>query len=66
MAVSCIVLTSLDLLTLLDINECADDNGNCEHYCTNYIGSYECSCRDGYERDAHLCNGMKQHVTTYT
>ncbi|KAK7507523.1 hypothetical protein BaRGS_00001458, partial [Batillaria attramentaria] len=34
--------------TCNDINECATDNGGCEHNCANSDGSYECSCRQGY------------------
>ena len=32
----------------IDINECDDDNGGCDHVCTNTAGSYECSCNSGY------------------
>ena len=32
----------------IDINECLDDNGGCNHTCTNTPGSYNCSCYDGY------------------
>ena len=32
--------------------------------CNNTIGSYECSCHDGYELDSdqHYCNGSVLHV----
>ena len=33
---------------LLDIDECAEDNGGCSHTCTNTGGSFKCSCPDGY------------------
>ena len=35
---------------MADINECEDgNNGGCTHECTNTRGSYQCSCRLGYE-----------------
>lgn len=35
--------------TCRDINECAVDNGNCEHRCTNRPGGRTCSCNPGYQ-----------------
>nr|XP_026693868.1 fibrillin-3 isoform X4 [Ciona intestinalis] len=29
-----------------DIDECANNNGGCSHFCTNTNGSYSCSCPD--------------------
>ena len=34
-----------------DIDECLVNNGGCEQVCTNAIGSYSCSCRDGFKVD---------------
>ena len=37
---------------LLDIDECAEANAelnNCEQNCNNTVGSFECSCRQGYQ-----------------
>lgn len=31
-----------------DHNECAIDNGGCDHRCKNYAGYFTCSCKDGY------------------
>ncbi|XP_077973794.1 bone morphogenetic protein 1-like [Styela clava] len=31
-----------------DKDECAISNGGCEHECVNTIGSYSCTCRNGY------------------
>ena len=45
----------------VDINECSDDNGGCDHTCTNTVGSYSCGCNDGYEldtEDEHTCIGI--------
>ena len=36
---------------IIDIDECDDDNGGCDHVCTNTAGSYECSCNSGYSLD---------------
>ena len=43
----------------IDINECNTNNGGCEHFCTNTIGSYDCTCRVGYDlaTDFHGCDG---------
>ena len=34
---------------VIDINECANNNGGCQHNCTNRNGSYNCSCAAGYK-----------------
>lgn len=31
-----------------DVDECATNNGGCQHDCTNTMGSYRCSCHNGY------------------
>lgn len=45
---------------MLDMNECLTDNGGCNHNCENTLGSYTCSCKDGYElsTNLHTCIGM--------
>ena len=47
------------ILCCTDVNECNTNNGGCEHFCTNSIGSYDCSCRVGYDLafDFHGCDG---------
>lgn len=35
-------------LSIADINECSNNNGDCQHTCNNEPGSYFCSCDDGY------------------
>ena len=48
-------------LRYVDINECAGVN-NCSYdsNCTNTLGSYQCSCHDGYldEGNGYTCTGM--------
>ena len=48
-------------LHFVDINECAGVN-NCsdDSYCANALGSYQCSCHDGYldEGNGYTCTGM--------
>ena len=53
-------VTSL-LLRNVDINECIDSD--CEQMCNNTVGSYTCSCNNGYSlnSDGRNCSGM---VTT--
>ncbi|XP_053373877.1 fibrillin-1-like isoform X2 [Mercenaria mercenaria] len=40
-----------------DIDECRMDNGGCEHSCINVIGSFFCTCENGY-----ISIGQKCHV----
>ena len=42
-----------------DINECSEGTSGCAQVCTNTIGSYNCSCNQGYhlEIDGQTCNG---------
>ena len=41
-----------------DIDECTENP--CEQSCTNTIGSFTCSCNNGYvlDEDGRSCNGM--------
>ena len=40
-------------------SECDIDNGGCDHYCTETINNYTCSCYPGYtlQLDGHTCTG---------
>ena len=52
--------TLLFLLYLhIDINECEGAN-DCQQRCTNLMGSYNCSCQDGFtlNSDGKTCTGM--------
>ena len=46
-------------MCILDIDECSENNDNCSQNFSNTIGSYQCSCNDGYtlDSDQHNCNG---------
>ena len=53
--------TCVNVSLHVDVVECADgNNGGCEHECTNTIGSFTCSCRDGFtlSTDQRNCDGM--------
>ena len=47
------------LLTLSAASECDVDNGGCDHYCTETINNYTCSCYPGYtlQADGKTCTG---------
>ena len=43
-----------------DINECTANTSTCEQLCSNTIGSFVCSCVDGYRlniTDNSTCDG---------
>ncbi|XP_047481962.1 tolloid-like protein 2 [Penaeus chinensis] len=50
-----------------DKDECATDNGGCQHICKNTIGSYVCSCLNGFtlHENRHDCKegGCKHEIT---
>jgi len=45
--------------TIVDIDECAVNNGNCSQNatCNNVLGSYECTCMTGFSGDGFNCTG---------
>ena len=49
---------------IVDYNECAIFNGNCSQFCFNTIGSYMCSCQNGYalNADGRTCSGKGNNV----
>ena len=44
-----------------DKDECSLANGGCQHVCTNTMGSYQCSCNDGFKLDSNglTCSGKR-------
>ena len=46
------------MLVYVDEDECATNNGGCEHTCNNTAGSFTCSCNDGFELvNSFCCSG---------
>lgn len=49
------------------MDECATNNGGCQHECQNTIGSYICACHNGFtlHENGHDCKegGCKYHIT---
>jgi len=48
-------------MLFVDIDECLTNISGCSQACTNTIGSYQCSCTDGYillPVDNKTCQGM--------
>lgn len=49
------------------MDECAINNGGCQHECHNTIGSYICSCHNGFklQDNGHDCKegGCKYEIT---
>lgn len=43
-----------------DIDECQINNGGCNHFCRNMIGSFDCTCKKGFKllTDERSCQGM--------
>ena len=44
---------------ILDIDECADRIHPCDVYaeCNNNLGSYNCTCKDGFHGNGTYCSG---------
>ena len=55
-------------LFLADINECDAGNGGCNQTCNNEMGTFSCSCKDGFllGDDAFTCNGRRLYLYTCT
>ena len=48
--------------TCEDVDECAAGSAQCQQTCTNTLGGYECSCRDGFQLVPSLCPSCKGDV----
>lgn len=55
--VVCLFAEALFFVT--DIDECQSNNGGCDHFCKNTVGSFDCSCRKGFKllTDEKSCQG---------
>ena len=42
-----------------DVNECSTGNGGCNQICSNSVGSFQCSCNQGFllASNGFSCNG---------
>ena len=45
------------MLYYIEVNECNQGNGGCEHTCNNTDGSFSCSCNTGYQLSGKHCSG---------
>ena len=51
-------------ICISDIKECEENRDNCNRNaeCDNTIGSFTCTCNDGYTGDGVSCDGMKNYI----
>ena len=51
--------TIFNYYIFIDINECGEGTSGCTQNCTNTVGSFHCSCEDGYMllEDKRTCIG---------
>lgn len=65
MLMQLLVLTYALLHT--DFDECDNEDHNCDRnaVCNNTVGSYTCTCNDGYEGEGYngSCRGMLIHTS---
>ena len=56
--------TSLLLCLLADIDECALDTDNCDVNadCTDTVGSFFCTCVEGFRGNGINCTGLKYTI----
>ena len=53
---------SIIVSNCVDINECSQGTSRCSQLCTNTIGSYNCTCHNGYQlgNDNHTCTDINE------
>ena len=53
------VLTSSNMI-FADLDECQEQNHNCDGmaHCSNTVGSFNCTCLQGFTGDGVICFGM--------
>ena len=59
------MVTSIShIYSISDTDECNTTNGGCEQVCTNILGSFYCSCNNGYQlqQDGSSCNGESNFI----
>ena len=51
-------------LSCLDINECDKGTDNCDDNaaCTNTVGSFMCTCNEGFQGTGKQCDGMHIYI----
>ena len=49
----------MNIIVSIDLNECLTENGGCRQTCTNTVGSFVCSCNEGFTlaSDGRNCTG---------
>ena len=52
---------------LIDIDECKLGIDECQSftYCNNTIGSYRCSCKEGFRGNGIHCQGKQESMLEY-
>ena len=50
---------------VIDDNECELNNGGCSQNCNNTLGSYMCSCEEGYSLNFDRFNCSGKQINNY-
>ena len=58
-------MSSTDIVPITEVNECQVGTANCHGnaFCTNTIGSFSCTCQNGYTGDGTVCNNVNECQT---